>query len=63
MNRRVIFSNTALTIKKLEKIKCLVDNNQNIKQMNIYSSRRIKENGIKIDDSNSFKKIYNVFKK
>lgn len=57
MNRRVIFSNTALTIKKLEKIKYLVDNNQNIKQMNIYSSRRIKENGIKIDDSNSFKKI------
>lgn len=32
MNRSIIFSNTALNIKKLEKLSKILDNNDNIKK-------------------------------
>lgn len=57
MERKVIFSNTALNINKLKKLEKILDNNDNIQGMNIYSSRNIKENKVKISDSQSFNNI------
>lgn len=54
MNRSIIFSNTALNIKKLEKLSKILDNNDNIKKLDIYSSRYLKENKIKFNDSKTF---------
>jgi len=57
MNRSIIFSNTALSIKKLEKISRLLDINESIQNLDIYSTRYIKENKIKINDSKTFHSI------
>lgn len=57
MNRKVVFSNTALNCKKLKKIGDLLDNNHEVDKLIIYSVRNIKENHIKIHDSQTFNSI------
>lgn len=57
MNRSIIFSNTALDINKLNRISEILDNNDNIETLNIYSSRKTKENKIRINDSRSFESV------
>lgn len=54
MNRSIIFSNTAFNINKLEKISEMLDNNDKITGLDIYSSRVVKENNVKIKDSKTF---------
>lgn len=57
MNRSIIFSNTALNINKLKRISEILDNNDSISTLKIYSSRKTKENKIKIIDSQSFNSV------
>lgn len=57
MNRSIIFSNTALNMNKLKRISEILDNNDNIDKLNIYSSRKIKNNKIRINDSQSFTSV------
>lgn len=62
MNRSIIFSNTALNINNLKKISEILDNNDNISTLNIYSSRKTKDNKIKIIDSHSFSRVDELIK-
>lgn len=62
MKRRIVFSNTALNQKKLSKISKKIDDNDEIKEIVIYSSRNIKENRTKIYDSQTFKRIKDLIK-
>lgn len=57
MNRKIEFSNTALNSKALNKISDLLDNNSNVKEIIIHSSRDMKENHIKFSDSQTFKSV------
>lgn len=57
MNRKIEFSNTALNSKSLNKISNLLDNNSNIKEIILYSSRDMKENHIKFSDSQTFNSV------
>lgn len=57
MNRSIIFSNTVLNMNKLKKISEILDNNDNIKTLDVYSSRKTKDNKIKVIDSRAFKSI------
>ena len=60
MNSSISFSNTALSMRKLMKISSLLDNNDNIQSMSIYSWRNVKDNGIKTRDSHSFNDIVSL---
>ena len=57
MNRSIIFSNTALNMKKLKRIREILDNNDNIDKLNIYSSRKVKDNKIRINDTQAFDSV------
>ena len=62
MNRSITFSNTPLNMKKIKLLKELLDNNENINQLKIHTYRNIKENKVKIKDSQKFTSIDELIK-
>ena len=57
MNRSVTFSNSPLTTEKLVKLDNIICSNDSISSIDIYITRRVKENKVKITESHGFNKI------
>lgn len=57
MEREIVFSNKSLNYKNILKLKEIIDGNENIDSVKIYTVRNIKQKRIKIRDCQSFDNI------